>query len=131
MHEVKQPENEKQKKFFNLLIKNEGKVVQTLEAMGDDKYDKVYAYHLCQKYKEYVLDLTESRLLLDAIRAASVIANTMSENGENPAAGLNMAAAKEVLDRVGLTKQERIKIETNMPNAIFLLPSKDDKDEST
>lgn len=131
MPEAKQPENEKQKQFFKLLIKNKGKVPVTLEAMGDEAYDYAYAYHLCQKYREYVLDLAESHLLLEAIHAASVIVDTMSEDGANPAAGLNLTAAKEVLDRIGLAKQERIKMEVDMPNAIFFLPAKDKKDEDT
>ena len=36
-----------------------------------------------------------------------------------------MDAAKEVLDRSGIVKQESIKVTVDTPNGVFILPAKD------
>jgi len=53
-----------------------------------------------------------------------------------PGVNTKVNAAKEILDRIGLAKKDRLQIEGNTTNAIFILPAKqslpnDDTETST
>jgi len=41
-----------------------------------------------------------------------------------------LLASQQILDRVGLSKVEKINVETNKPVGLFVLPAKKEEDES-
>jgi len=121
---MKEPDNDRQKLFFTLLISLKGNVRSALSEMGDNAYSLPRAYELMRVYGDYVRDLVGNKLTLDAIKASYIIEDAMVENGQNPNMKLNMDAALQVLDRVGVTKQDRVKIEAEAGTNIFVLPAK-------
>jgi hypothetical protein len=119
---MKKPTNEKQIEFFDRLIDNKGNVAQAAETVG---YERSYAHVLARKYKEYLLERVESVLALEGIRAANVVVNAMHEDGTVPNANIRLAAAQQVLDRIGVSKQERMSVDVSAGQGIFVLPKKD------
>lgn|SRR3990167_374440 len=131
-----EPENDQQKKFFDLLldgmIKNEnGKTVyQSVGALAKEAgYDRAYAYQLYKKYKEYFFDLLSSKLALHAPQAIQVFIDGMADDGKNPGAKEQRESAREVLDRVGIVKKEKVEVSFEGTRGLFILPAKDIEEE--
>jgi hypothetical protein len=53
------------------------------------------------------------------------MANAIDDDGSIPGANIRMEAAKQVLDRVGLVKKEKIDINAKVAHGIFILPPKE------
>ena len=51
--------------------------------------------------------------------------NALDEDGLTPAANIRMEAAKQILDRVGIVKREKVDINAQVAHGIFILPPKD------
>ena len=51
--------------------------------------------------------------------------NALDDDGTTPGANIRMEAAKQILDRTGLVKKEKIDITGKMAHGIFILPPKD------
>ena len=49
----------------------------------------------------------------------------MDEDGTTPHANIRMEAAKQVLDRIGIAKKEKVDINVRAMHGLFILPSKD------
>ncbi len=114
---------EKQDKFLEALFgEAEGNVKLAAEIAG---YAPTTWNKVVVALKEEILERAEYELALNAAKAVKKISNAM-DNEESTAPGVNtrLAAAKEVLDRVGIAKKERLQIEGNGSNAIFILPAK-------
>ena len=56
--------------------------------------------------------------------------NALDEDGSLPGANIRMEAAKQILDRVGLSKVEKLNVTSDKPMGVFILPAKAD-DTST
>ena len=54
------------------------------------------------------------------------LVNALDEDGMTPAANIRMEAAKQILDRVGIVKKEKIDINAKVAHGIFILPPKDE-----
>jgi|TARA_R100001530_G_scaffold125907_1_gene94576 hypothetical protein len=119
--EIKQPENDKQIAFFDMLIET-GSVSTAAKDVG---YAHSYAYQLAKKYKDYILDRVEGMLYAHAIKAGTTVVDTMDADGKKPEGKLRLEAAKDVLDRIGLGKQDRIRLEVESVKGVFILPAKD------
>lgn len=124
---MKTPQNENQVKFFEYLIGNGGNVASAAEAVG---YSRQYAYHLAKEYSEYLLERVQAIMCLESVRAANTVVNTMSDDGSTPNAKLRLEAALQILDRAGITKQDRIKLDVEGGGGVFLLPAKEIKQDA-
>jgi len=51
--------------------------------------------------------------------------NAFQEDGSTPGAAIRMEAAKQILDRVGLAKREKVDINAKVAHGIFILPPKE------
>ena len=72
--------------------------------------------------KDEVLELTKEYMAMNAPRAARAMVNVLerpSELGNQH----RLNAAKELLDRIGIHKTDKVEVST--PNGIMLLPPKD------
>ena len=49
----------------------------------------------------------------------------MDEDGTTPHASIRLEAAKQILDRIGIAKKEKIDINLKAMHGIFILPAKD------
>jgi transposase len=124
MSEPKQPSNETQKKFLDLVISG-----MTIRVAAEEvDYSVSYGYSLGTQFKEYILDGVQGLIYLSAVKAGNVVVSTMDADGKQPDGKLRLDAAKDVLDRAGLARQERLKLEIEEHQGVFILPAKADGD---
>ena len=100
------------------------------EAQGDPKIAGEIAgyadYHQPLKsLKDEIIDRAEKLLAGFAPRASMGMINALQEDGSTPGASIRMEAAKQILDRVGLAKREKVDINAKVAHGIFILPPKD------
>ena len=100
------------------------------EAQGDPKMAGQIAgyadYHTPLKsLKDEIIDRAEKLLAAFAPRASMGMINALQEDGSTPGASVRMEAAKQILDRVGIAKREKIDIEAKVQHGIFILPAKE------
>ena len=112
----------KQKKFLKLLVKNDFK-----DATGCAKaagYKNNY-WQLISSLKEDIKEISEAMLLGSSPEAAKTITDIMASDKPIPNAAVKLSAAKEVLDRTGIIKEEKSTVNHQVSGGIFLLPTKD------
>ena len=73
-------------------------------------------YCLNQKIEVWSDDCSEDPFVVDAL----------DEDGKTPGVNIRMEAAKQILDRIGLVKKDKIDINAQVAHGIFILPPKDD-----
>jgi hypothetical protein len=122
---IKEPTNDIQKEFFNLLLDG----LSVKEAAKQTDYGPSYGYELVRKFKEYYLDLVESKLVLHAGPAVTQLIASLHSKGEDIAEDTKIKIAKDILDRVGLAKKDRLDINLQGEAGIVILPSKDNDDK--
>lgn len=112
-----------QEAFLTALMSDECKG-DFRAAMNAAGYSK--SYHpgkLIADLKDEIIERAELILAKNAPKAALAVTGIL----DDPTAignKMRMDAAKDVLDRAGLSKQERVTINTDEKNAIFVLPAK-------
>jgi len=112
---------DKQKDFLDALFG---------EANGDPKIAGEIAgyshYTIPLKaLKEEIIDRAEQVLAAFAPKASMQMINTMGlEESTTPGANVRLEAAKQVLDRIGLVKKEKIDVNAKVAHGIFILPPK-------
>jgi len=80
------------------------------------------ASEILRSVKDEVLELTKEYMAMNAPRAARAMVNVLerpSELGNQH----RLNAAKELLDRIGIHKTDKVEVST--PNGIMILPPKD------
>ena len=112
---------EKQQTFLDALFG---------EAQGDPKVAGEIAgyadYHQPLKsLKDEIIDRAEKLLAAFAPKASMGMINALQEDGSTPGASIRMEAAKQILDRIGIAKKEKIDINMKAVHGIFILPAKD------
>jgi hypothetical protein len=112
--------NEKQQKFLDVLFEEaHGDVVRAKHLAG---YAETYSTsELIKGIKDEVLERTNMYLARNAPRAAMSMVSAMIDPTE---LGIKekMSAAKEVMDRVGIIKSEKIQVESS--GGVMILPPK-------
>ena len=108
---------DKQKNFLDALFG---------EANGDPKIAGYSHYTVPLKaLKDEIIDRAEQVLAAFAPRASMQVINTMGmEESTTPGANVRLEAAKQVLDRIGLVKREKIDVNAKVAHGIFILPPK-------
>jgi len=62
---------------------------------------------------------------LNSAKAVKGLVDALDEDGKTPGVNIRMEAAKQILDRVGLVKKDKIDITGQVAHGIFILPAKD------
>ena len=114
--------NEKQEKFLDNLISNGGNITK---ACVDAGYSPNTTNWLMRKLKDEIIEKAESVLAAHSPKAALGISRALSDDGSLPGANIRMEAAKQILDRVGLVKREKIDVNAKVAHGIFVLPAKE------
>ena len=116
---------EKQQKFLDVLFEEaQGNLAKARKLAG--YADGVSSKAIAESLAEEIADLTKRFISSSATKAAY----SMFEVMNNPTDLGNkdkMAAAKDVLDRGGFVKTE--KVEVSAANPLFILPQKADENE--
>tara|TARA_R100000664_G_C2741099_1_gene129564 strand:- start:308 stop:691 length:384 start_codon:yes stop_codon:yes gene_type:complete len=114
---------DKQKIFLSVLFS---------EANGDPRkaaeiagYSATSYPRVVQGLKDEIIEKAESVLAAHSPKAALSISGALDDDGSIPGANIRMEAAKQILDRVGLVKKEKIDVNAKVAHGIFVLPAKE------
>ena len=116
---------EQQQKFLSVLFDEAGgNIAQAKKLAG--YADTTSSTHVVNSLKEEILDVTHSYLAFNVPKAAMAMVNALHDPTE---LGIRdkMAAAKELLDRTGLVKTEKMQVETK--GGVMLMPPKQAEDD--
>ena len=114
---------EKQKIFLSACFgeaNGEPRAAAEIAGYAPTSYPKVV-----HGLKDQILERAETILAAHSPKAALSIANAIDDDGSIPGASIRMEAAKQILDRVGLVKREKIDINAKIAHGIFILPAKE------
>ena len=111
---------EQQQKFLDALFDEAGgSIVRAKKLAGYS--DTTSTTHIVNSLKEEILDATQTYMSRNAPRAAVAMVGALMDPTE---LGIRdkMQAAKELLDRTGLVKTEKMQVETK--GGVMLMPPK-------
>jgi|TARA_Y100000385_G_scaffold291594_1_gene370534 phage terminase small subunit len=112
---------EKQQSFLNHLVDTQGDAKKAAELAG---YSSHY-HHVVKTLKSEILELTQEILANSAPKAAFKVVEIMESNKPVVQAANKLTAAQTLLDRVGVSKVDKIDVNHNMNSGgIFLMPDK-------
>ena len=112
-----------QKIFINSLFgEAQGNPKKAGELAG---YAETSYPNIIKSLKDIIIERAEGVLAMHSPKAVMGLVNAMDEDGMTPAANIRIEAAKQILDRVGLVKKEKIDINAQVAHGIFILPAKD------
>ena len=114
---------ESQEKFLDALFgeaQGNPRVAGELAGYSDHSYPKVL-----RNLKTEIVSRAENYLAVHSAKAATKMVQMLDEDGTTPHASIRMEAAKQILDRVGLVKREKIDINAKIAHGIFILPAKE------
>ena len=111
---------EKQESFLGHLVETQGDFKKSAELAG---YSANH-YQVLQSLKEEVVDLASNVLAREAPLAAFKIIEVMRSDKPIPQANYKLQAAQTILDRVGVSKTDRLEVNHNAGGGIFILPEK-------
>ena len=111
---------EKQQLFLDNLIETEGNAKIAAELAG---YSGGH-YQVLKALKNEVLELTKDVLAHNAPKAAFKLLEIMDSDKPIPQASNKLVAAQSLLDRVGVSKSEKLDINMQASSGIFILPDK-------
>ena len=112
-----------QKIFINALFgEAEGnpKKAGEIAEYAPSSYPKVV-----KALKDEILESAEYSLALHSAKAVKGLVDALDEDGKTPGVNIRMEAAKQILDRIGLVKKDKIDITAQVAHGIFILPAKD------
>lgn len=122
---TKKPLTEMQQKFLDVLFNEaKGDPVKAKKLAG---YSHDYATSsILNGLKEEIVERTKTYIAVNAPRAAVAIVDGIVDPTE---LGIKekMVAAKDILDRAGLVKTDKVQVETN--GGLMILPAKDKPEE--
>jgi|TARA_R100000700_G_C3139753_1_gene121962 hypothetical protein len=114
---------EQQQKFIDALF---GEANGSPKRAGEIAGYSPFSYSkVVKSLKDEILERAEYSLAFNSAKAVKGLINALDDDGTTPGANIRMEAAKQILDRTGLVKKEKIDITGKMAHGIFILPPKD------
>ena len=112
---------EKQQSFLNRLVETQGDAKEAAKLAG---YSSHY-HHVVKTLKSEIIELTQEVLANSAPKAAFKLVEIMDSKRPVIQANNKLAAAQTLLDRVGVSKVDRVDVNHNVQSGgIFLMPDK-------
>ena len=114
---------EQQKTFISALFgEANGNPKQAGEIAG---YAETSYPNIVKSLKDIIIEKAEGVMALHSPKAVMGLVNALDEDGMTPAANIRIEAAKQILDREGIVKREKVDIKAQVAHGIFILPPKD------
>ena len=115
---------EKQQKFLDSLVSTGGdpKLAAELAGYAEGSHSQVI-----KSLQQEVIDLASNILAQSAPKAAFKLVEVMSSDEAIPQVNTKLQAAQTILDRVGLSKTDRLDVTHNVDvnsGSLFILPAK-------
>ena len=118
--ETKRELTEKQQSFLNYLVETQGDAKKAAELAG---YSGPH-YQVVKALKSEILELTQEVLAHSAPKAAFKLVEILDSKRPIVQASNKLAAAQTLLDRVGVSKVDKLDINHKVAGGIFLMPAK-------
>ena len=119
--QTKRELTEKQQMFLEQLVECQGDAKKAAELAGY----KSHYHHVVKGLKSEILELTQEILANSAPKAAFKLVEIMDSKKPIIQANNKLTAAQTLLDRVGVTKVDKVDVTHNMnAGGIFLMPDK-------
>ena len=85
-------------------------------------------HHILQSVRQEIIERAELEMAANAPKAVMSMVGVLDDPTE---LGVRekLMASQQILDRVGLSKVEKINVETNKPVGLFVLPAKKEENE--
>ena len=112
---------EKQQTFLDNVVVTGGDLKKAAELAGY----KGNHYQVIQSLKDELVDMAQNLLAHNAPRAAMKLVEVMDSDRPVPQASSKLQAAQTILDRVGVSKTEKLNVDHNVNGGLFILPQKD------
>ena len=113
---------DKQQKFLDSLAVTNGDLKQAAELAG---YSNGNHYSVVKALKNEIIDFATDVLAHSAPEAAFKLVEIMNTNKPITQIQNKLQAAQAILDRVGVTKKERLDVNHNVSGGVFILPAKE------
>ena len=91
-----------------------------LAGYSEHSYPKVL-----RNLKSEIVSRAENYLATHSAQAATKMVDMLEEDGTTPHAAIRLEAAKQILDRIGIAKKEKVDINVRALHGLFILPAKD------
>ena len=112
---------ERQKSFLDNLIHTGGDPKKEAELAG---YAEGSYTQVVKALKEDIIELASHILAQSAPKAAVKLTQIMDSEDPIPQANVRLQAAQTILDRIGLGKSDRLEVNHQNQQGIFILPAK-------
>ena len=123
MQAPKKSLTDSQEKFLDALFgeaRGNPKKAGELAGYSEHSYPKVL-----RNLKSEIVSRAENYLATHSAKAATKMVDMLDEDGTTPHANIRLEAAKQILDRIGITKKEQVDINMKAVHGIFILHDKD------
>ena len=91
-----------------------------LAGYSEHSYPKVL-----RNLRSEIVSRAENYLATHSAQAATKMVDMLDEDGATPHASIRLEAAKQILDRIGIAKKEKLDINVKAMHGLFILPAKD------
>ena len=113
--------------LFLLNLENFPTTKAAAEATG---ISPAHGYSLAKKLKDQIIDRARDNLAAASLRASTTAISMLDADAGTEKGELKLAASKEIMDRVGLTKHTSVEVSIENENGIFILPAKASSEDS-
>ena len=111
----------KQQSFLDHLVSCNGDTKRAAELAG---YAEGSYTSVVKALKTEIIELAENILAQNAPKASLKLVEVMDSTNPIPQANVRLQAAQTVLDRVGLSKTDKLDVNVQGSNGLFILPAK-------
>jgi hypothetical protein len=111
----------KQQSFLNHLVSCNGDTKRAAELAG---YAEGSYTSVVKALKTEIIELAENILAQNAPKASLKLVEVMDSTDPIPQANVRLQAAQTLLDRVGLGKTDKLDVNLQNSNGLFILPAK-------
>ena len=111
----------KQHSFLDNLVSCNGNAKQAAELAG---YAEGSYTSVVKALKTEIIELAENILAQNAPKASLKLVEVMDSDQPIPQANVRLQAAQTLLDRVGVAKTDKLDVNLQNTNGLFILPAK-------
>ena len=111
----------KQQSFLDNLVSCNGDAKRAAELAG---YAEGSYTSVVKALKTEIIELAENILAQNAPKASLKLVEVMNSEQPIPQANVRLQAAQTLLDRVGLAKTDKLDVNLQNSNGLFILPAK-------
>ena len=111
----------KQQSFLDNLVSCNGDTKRAAELAG---YAEGSYTSVVKALKTEIIELAENILAQNAPKASLKLVEVMDSTDPIPQANVRLQAAQTLLDRVGLSKTDKLDVNLQTSNGLFILPAK-------